>query len=225
MLQVTCISGLFVLLSGCESPDPGPPVRTPAGILEGISDGRTELVDLTHALSSANPHWPGPGYEPFAYEIFATIEADGVLSGRFTMAEHTGTHLDAPNHFTEGEIPMDEIPLDQLIVQAVVIDTRAEVLEDPDYLLTPDDIRDWENTHGVIPPNALVFMYTGWDERWDDFDRYKNADEDENLHFPALDAPSQRRFSFARTFWKCGGGREPGPGLGIGLIRSRFFVG
>ncbi len=190
ILRATYISGLLVLLSSCEAPAPQPPVRTPAGILEGIADGRTELVDLTHALSSANPHWPGPGYEPFAYEIFATIEEDGALSGRFTMAEHTGTHLDAPNHFIEGQVPMDQIPLDQLIVQAVVIDTRTQVLEDPNYLLTPDDIRAWESANGVIPPDALVFMYTGWDERWTDFDRYKNADEEEKLHFPGFSPES-----------------------------------
>ena len=190
LMRCTCILGLVVVIAGCEAAAPRPPVRppvrTPAGILEGIADGRTELVDLTHALGPTNPHWPGPGYEPFAYEIFATIEDDGVLSGRFTMAEHTGTHLDAPNHFVEGQIPMDQIPLDQLIVGAVVIDTRAEVRENPDYVLTPDDIRGWEGTNGLIPRGTLVLMYTGWDERWSDFALYKNADEDDKLHFPGF---------------------------------------
>jgi kynurenine formamidase len=189
MIRAICTLGL-VLLAGCAATTPRPPVRTPAGILEGIADGRTEVVDLTHALSSANPHWPGPGYEPFAYEIFATIEDDGVLSGRFTMAEHTGTHIDAPSHFTEGQIPVDGIPLDQLIVQAVVIDARAQVREDPDYLLTPEDVLGWEDINGLIPPNTLVFMYTGWDERWSDFDSYKNADQEGKLHFPGFSPES-----------------------------------
>jgi kynurenine formamidase len=161
-----------------------------SGLLEGLADGTTRLIDLTHALSPESPHWPGPGYEPFAYEIFATIADDGVLSGRFTMAEHTGTHLDAPNHFSEGQIPVDRIPLGQLIVRATVIDVREQVRSNPDYQLTPEDVTEWEAEHGTIGDNTLVFMYTGWDARWDDFDSYKNADEDGGLHFPGFSPAS-----------------------------------
>jgi kynurenine formamidase len=135
-------------------------------------------------LSPANPYWPGEGYEPFAYEIFAVIEENGVLSGRFSMAEYTGTHLDAPSHFVEGQIPVDQIPLEQLIVPVVVIDVRDEVTENADYQLTPEDIVSWERANGVIRPNAMVFMYTGWEERWTDFERYRNEDEDGLMRFP-----------------------------------------
>ena len=171
--------------------------RTPASdsfaYLEGIMEGQTRIVDLTHALNSHNPHWPGPGYEPFSYEIFATIEKDGVLSGRFTMAEHTGTHLDAPSHFSTGQLPVDKIPLEQLFGPAVVIDVRVKTSEDPDYMLGVEDITTWEQTHGRVPEKAIIFMYTGWDERWTDFDRYKNADGSGGLHFPSF-SPKAARF-------------------------------
>jgi kynurenine formamidase len=148
--------------------------------------GKTGIVDLGHPLNAKNPYWPGPGYEPFRFEIFATIEKDHVLSGRMQFAEHTGTHLDAPNHFVEGQVSVDKIPLQQLFAPAVVVDVREAVSGNPDYQLTPADISKFEQAHGRLPDNAVVFMYTGWDERWNDYDRYKNADGKGVLHFPGF---------------------------------------
>jgi kynurenine formamidase len=162
------------------------------GLLEGIAGGQTRLIDLTHALNAMNPHWPGPGYEPFKYEIFATLEKDHVLSGRFTMAEHTGTHLDAPNHFVSNQISVDNIPLQQLFAPAVVIDVREQVARNVDYQLSVSDISIWEQTHGRVPDNAVVLMYTGWDTRWTDFNRYKNADASGALHFPGFSPDAAR---------------------------------
>jgi len=169
MKQILALTFLF-LIGSCQTPQ----------------TARQRVIDLTHPLNAQNPHWPGPGYEPFKYEIFATLEKDGVLSGRFTMAEHTGTHLDAPNHFTEGQIPVDKIPVEQLFVPAVVIDVRTRVSQNADYQLTAADVTEWEETHGRIPQNAVVMMYTGWDERWTDFEKYKNADSSGTLHFPGF---------------------------------------
>jgi len=160
------------------------------GLLEGVPSGRTEIIDLTHPLNSKNPHWPGPGYEPFHYEIFATLEKNGVLSGRFSMPEHAGTHVDAPNHFEAGQIPVDRIPPRQLFCPAVVIDVQSKAAQNPDYMLSRTDIAEWEAAHGRIPENALVFLYSGWDKRWDDFEQYKNASADGVLHFPGFSAES-----------------------------------
>ena len=183
---------LATVLMGCQG-DPPTLSQPTSGVLEGLSDGWTEIIDLTHPLSPSNPHWPGPGYEPFFYEPFATLEDDGVLSGRFAVAEHTGTHLDAPNHFVEGQIPVDEIPLDQLIVPAVVIDVREVVAANPDYQLIPEDVAAWEMGNGEIDEDTLVFLYTGWDERWNDFESYQNADADGLMHFPGF-SPAAAEF-------------------------------
>ena len=182
MKHTLALTTLF-LLAWCEAPQPVEPSESAAtGLFEGIATGLTRVVDLTHPLNSQNPHWPGPGYEPFKYEPFATIEKDGVLSGRFTMAEHTGTHLDAPNHFVTGQISVDKLPPEALLVPLVVIDVRPKVSGNPDYVLTPDD----------VPRNSGVMMHTGWDERWADFDKYKNADKDGALHFPGFAAEAAR---------------------------------
>jgi len=52
--------------------------------------------------------------------------------------------------------------------------------------LTAEDITAWEQANGRVPQNAVVMMYTGWEERWTDFDKYKNADGTGTLHFPGF---------------------------------------
>jgi kynurenine formamidase len=55
--------------------------------------------------------------------------------------EHGGTHLDAPIHFAEGKRTAEQIPLEQLIAPAVVIDVTSSAATNADYRLTADDVR------------------------------------------------------------------------------------
>ena len=34
--------------------------------------------------------------------------------------------------------------------------------------------------------DAIVLMYTGWSQKWPDYDAYKNQDEDGRMHFPGF---------------------------------------
>jgi kynurenine formamidase len=166
------------------------PMAFSQGILEGIMEGKGRIVDLTHKLSPKIPYWPGKTYKPFRFETIATLEKDKVFSGAFWTPEHIGTHVDAPNHFVAGQIPVDAIPLRQLISPAVVIDVREPVGKNADYQLTVAAIEQWENTHGRIPRGALVFLYTGWDGRWNDTRAYRNQDARAVMHFPGFSPES-----------------------------------
>lgn len=162
------------------------PQTTDRGLLERVLAGQGRLVDLTHRLGSQIPYWPGPAYKPFQFQTIATREKDGVYSGAFCMAEHMGTHVDAPNHFEASPLSVDALPLSHLIAPAVVIDVRELVQKDADYRLTVDDLRGWEKKHGQLPQGALVFMYTGWDGRWPQAAAYRNQDEQNIMHFPGF---------------------------------------
>jgi kynurenine formamidase len=166
------------------------------------------IIDLTHTLNARTAFWPGPRNRGFHWEPFATLEADQVFEGRFTVDEHTGTHIDAPNHFVAGQSSLDAIPVEQFFVPAIVVDVRERVASNPDYLLSVQDLEAWERTHGQIIPRAVVFMYTGWDARWGDFERYKNADARGVLHFPG--------FSEATASWLLD--RRDITGLGIDAL-------
>lgn len=176
---------LFLCVTGCASPNESAPD-------EGVPPawpGSFQLVDLTYSLNEATPYWPGPRNQPFHWAPFATIASDQVFEGRFSMDEHAGTHIDAPNHFIADQVSVDELPLEHLLAPAAVIDVRDKVAADPDYRLSTSDIAGWELTNGgPIPRGAVVFMLSGWGERWADFERYKNTDASGVLHFPGFSA-------------------------------------
>ena len=167
------------LFLSCTAP------QTPPTLGE-IASGQVSVVDLGYALNEANPYWPGEGYSPFHFEILATLEEDGVYSGAFTMAEHLGTHLDAPNHFKAGQPSVDQIQLEELIAPLVVVDVREACQSNPDYRLTREDLESWEGQYGLIPSESVVFALTGWGQYWDEYEDYKNQDALGRLHFPGF---------------------------------------
>ena len=60
-----------------------------------------------------------------------------------------------------------------LVGPAVVIDVAASAGTDPDYLMSKQDVLDWEQRHGGIPRGAIVLMSTGWSQKWSDPERFR----------------------------------------------------
>jgi kynurenine formamidase len=137
--------------------------------------------DLTHVLRAGFPVYT---FDPPTRRTLVTIEAGGFYSQEWTLGEHTGTHVDAPGHFVPGGRRAPEITLDELFVRVAVIDISARAARDADAEVTVSDLVRWERRHGRIPREAGVFMYSGWEERIDDPDAFKNADADGVYHFP-----------------------------------------
>ncbi|MDR4507701.1 MAG: cyclase family protein [Candidatus Brocadiaceae bacterium] len=154
------------------------------GILEEVMKGKATVIDLTYPLNEKNAYWPIGSYAPFQYEVIATIKKDQVFSGKYSTPEHLGTHLDAPNHFEINQPSVDNISFEELVGPAVVLDISSKTEQNPDYSLTRSDIVHWEEVNGKISRGDIVFLYTGWDKRWHDFDAYKNMDKSSRMHFP-----------------------------------------
>jgi kynurenine formamidase len=154
----------------------------------GIDESK--LVDMTYALDEQTVFWPTN--RPFTWEKASwgrTANGYWYASGDFSMSEHGGTHIDAPLHFGEGRLAVDEIPLQKLIAPAAVIDVRSSVTDNGDYRLTREDLEQWESQHGPIPPGAVVLMLTGWAQRWPDRARYLGSatpSDPKTLHFPGF---------------------------------------
>lgn len=140
-----------------------------------------KVVDLSHPMYDEMPFWPGG--VPFKKTRLVDYD-QGYQLHKFEMGENTGTHVDAPSHFIEGNRPIDEIPLGDLIVPAVVIDVQDKVADNPDYQLSADDVRAWEADHGTIPAGSLVILNSGWHKRFGEPARYINMDADGVMHFP-----------------------------------------
>jgi kynurenine formamidase len=148
------------------------------------------VVDLSHPYDAHTVYWPTA---PSAFEL-KRLHHGPVPAGFFYAAnsfctpEHGGTHLDAPIHFHEGRRTVDQVPLEQLIGEAVVVDVSAQAAADADYRLTRADLEAWEKTHGRIPRAAIVLLRTGWSARWPDRKRYLGDDtpgDASKLHFPS----------------------------------------
>ena len=149
-------------------------------------------VDLTYSFDSTTLYWPTAA--PFRLTVVSAQRTPAgyyYAANNFAAAEHGGTHLDAPVHFVEGRHTTDQIPLEQLLGPAVVIDVSHQADSSPDYRITPADIERWEAAHGTIAPKTIVLFKTGWGSRWPDRARYLGTTKTgqaavSELHFPGI---------------------------------------
>jgi kynurenine formamidase len=107
--------------------------------------------------------------------------------------EHTGTHMDAPNHWASGREGKDisQVPLPTLLAPAVVLDVADRVATNPDFLLEKADVLRWSDEHGPLPEGGWLLYRTGWDARSADQDQFLNADET-GSHTPGMSAECAR---------------------------------
>lgn len=146
----------------------------------------SRVVDLSQPIHPGIPLWPGD--PPVEFEEVADFATYGYYLRRFSIGEHSATHMNASNSFVEGGKGIDAYPAESLVVPAVVIDIREKAAVNPDYALTVDDVLAWEKKYGKIPAGSLVILYTGWQDKWNDPLAFFNQDTEGGLHFPGFSA-------------------------------------
>jgi len=169
----------------------------PAARAAGLDLSAHRLVDLTHPFDERTLYWPtSPStfkLERLAYG--ATAGGWFYAANALCAPEHGGTHLDAPIHFAEGRRTVDQVPLDQLVAPAVVIDVAARCAADRDYRLSRQDVLDFERRHGRIAPGTIVLLRTGWGRFWPDRKAYLGDDtpnDASKLSFPSYGEDAAR---------------------------------
>ena len=151
-----------------------------------------QWIDLSHDFSDETIYWVTA--DPFKRTTVAEGPTDKGFyysAYNFAGAEHGGTHIDSPIHFAEGKKTVDQIQLDQLISHGVKIDVSAKAANDRDYLITVDDIKNWETANGKLPEWCIVLFQTGFGSKWPDKKSYLGTDQKgdaavKDLHFPGL---------------------------------------
>lgn len=147
------------------------------------------VVDLTHTLSPEFPTFGGaPGV---ALNKKFDIAKDGYNLYEWVIQEHSGTHMDAPLHFTKDGLSADALAVDKLVVPIAVIDVTDKAASNPDYQLTPDDIAAHESRHGPLPAGACVALRSGWDKHVGG-PKFRNADAAGAMHFPGFHPDSAK---------------------------------
>lgn len=181
MRSVVLLVAVLVMGAACG---PGQP-RT------GTARGPERLVDLSHEYSADAIFWPTA--EGFRLEVVSdgpTPQGYYYAANNFSGAEHGGTHLDAPVHFAQGRMSVEQIPLDQLVGPAAVVDVSGKAASDPDYQVSVAELQAWEQAHGPIT-GLIVLIRTDYSNRWPDAARYLGTAERgeaavAKLHFPGI---------------------------------------
>lgn len=163
------------------------------------------IVDLTYAFDANSVYWPTA--EQFKLETdFEGMTDKGYFYSayRYSAAEHGGTHLDSPVHFAKGRYTVDELPLQQLIGAAIVVDVTAQCAANPDYLVSVADFENWEKRNGKIPAGTIVLLRTGFGKFYPDRKKYlgteeRGAEAVAKLHFPGLDPAAARWITTNRS--------------------------
>jgi kynurenine formamidase len=180
-----CIPLIFGMAACNVSSDQSTP-----SLPELLSNGT--WVDLTHTFSSNTIYWPTA--DNFRKDtVFVGMTENGYYYEAFNLfgAEHGGTHLDAPIHFSEGKQTAHEIPISSLMGPIALVDVSDSASTNRNYQITVDDIVSWETEHGTSVNNHVLLVNTGSSKFWPDPVAYMGTDKKGlvgvlSLSFPGL---------------------------------------
>lgn len=116
------------------------------------------LVDLTRAIEYEMPVFEKrirPTLIPWA-----RLDLHGYELELIFMSTHTGTHMDAPSHFSREGMSIDAIPLSVLVSNAVLAEVKKGEKE---YIYREDLAR--ELRHYSLEGKSIIIS-TGWEDKW-----------------------------------------------------------
>jgi len=147
-----------------------------------LAKGHSSVMDMTHTLHENFPTYFG---EPqFSKKQIYNYAEHHFNLFEYQVNEHTGTHIDAPLHFSEDGSSVDEISVENLVAPLCVINISEKASNNPDSQVTPEDISTWISSNGSIPDNACVAMQSGWSSKVNS-DSFRNFDG-EAQHYPGF---------------------------------------
>ena len=153
-------------------------------IIKELKTEKYKWVDLSHELSPETPHWYG--FDPMGIEkLFDFSEECPMRVHKYTHPGQYGTHVDAPLHFDPNGRTLAEIRLEEMVYPLVVIDKSKEVEQNPDYMLTIEDLKEWEAENGRFPEGSFVAFCSDWYKR--PLENFDNYDENKIPHYPGWD--------------------------------------
>jgi len=151
----------------------------PASLAQGVR----RVEDLTHTFDDKFPTYFGVAGIGLNQNF--NFKDNGFNLFELTLNEHTGTHIDAPLHFSADGQSVDQIPVENLTAPLAIIDIRARAAEDADTLVTPDDLKAWTAANGPFPERCCVAMNSGWDAHVAS-DKFRGADAEGKQHYPGF---------------------------------------
>jgi arylformamidase len=162
------------------------------------------IHDITVPLSAELPVYPGDS--PVDIASWTRIsDGDSANVSQVTLCSHSGTHIDAPRHFSDTGASVDAIPLDLLVGKCLVVEIpgaaqigrqeleRLRVRGVERLLLKTDNSRLWGESE--FQPNYVALSMDGVNFLLEagvklvgiDYLSIESAEGDGNVHRTLLD--------------------------------------
>jgi kynurenine formamidase len=149
---------------------------------QSLAQSSGKVTDLTHAYDDKFPTFDGkPG---ITAEKVVDFKKDGYTIYKLTIFEHTGTHIDAPLHFTEAGTSVADLDPQSLVCPLCIIDIKEKAKAEANAMVMKSDIEAWVSANGEIPKGACVAMNSGWASKVGT-PEYRNT-PDNNFAFPGF---------------------------------------
>src|SRR5688572_30045521 len=116
------------------------------------------IIDMSQPVFDGCPNCPE--HPAVRSEVIATHETVGWRLELLTLANHTGSHVDAPLHKIAGAASLDEIPLERWMGRAFMVDLRPSAR---DQRYGPAELEGRLGDYELR--DRIVLLCTGWGER------------------------------------------------------------
>ncbi|MET8352530.1 cyclase family protein [Micromonospora sp. NPDC005206] len=123
-------------------------------------------VDLSPTIENGMPRWVT--HPPLIVNPTVNHDHDDYYCQTISLAEHTGSHIDAPAHIhkTMMDATIDTVPVQTFLAPAKVFDVRPLGLG-PGDLLTADMLRQIDDASGApLQVGDVALVNFGWWERY-----------------------------------------------------------
>lgn len=114
-----------------------------------------KIVDLSNPIEEGIPVWPT--FPSPRLEKTRWAARDGFTMEKLELFTHTGTHIDAPQHFVPEGKTLDDFPIDQYMGEGVALDITPK---EPGDEITVEDIEQYEDD---IEEGDVIMLHSNWD--------------------------------------------------------------
>jgi len=129
---------------------------------------KARIIDLTMHIEEGMQTFPTHWHPVVEITILGRHGLEKRETRKLVMGTHTGTHIDSPRHFIPGGMTVDDIPMEQLVGPASVLDLTAFGAGDE---VGPDDL---ERALGGRPATRVLLRFD-WDRMLDTMEYYNDS--------------------------------------------------
>jgi len=116
----------------------------------------TRIYDLSQPVFTNCPQYPDKNPRPAQVRLFYMLAVQGVNKEIVELSTHTGTHCDAPYHFFADGATIDQVPLENYIGRATMLDLRGKK---PGSAIEREEV---ERLSKRLASGDIVLLNTGW---------------------------------------------------------------